>query len=254
MSFLKNKTSIITGCNSGIGFEILNNFAKNQSNIIACYRLKQNLSFKEKLNKISEKYGVEINSVNFELDNQEVLKKNYEEHLKGKKIDILVNNAGIIENKIIQFNDEVSLKKIFEINLFNTIYFTQQILKNMLLKKNGVILNISSVSATENNYGRFSYSASKAGILVATKNMAKEFARFNIRVNSLSPGLINTDMLKKNTDEKNIKKTLSRVCLKRIGEPNEVANVAMFLCSNLSSYINGQNIKVDGGMFEESIF
>ena len=124
----------------------------------------------------------------------------------------------------------------------------------MLLKKNGVILNISSISATENNYGRFSYSASKAGILVATKNMAKEFARFNIRVNSLSPGLINTDMLKKNTDEKNINKTLSRVCLKRIGEPHEIANVAAFLCSNLSSYINGQNIKVDGGMFEESIF
>ena len=212
MSFLENKTSIITGCNSGIGFEILKNFAKNQSNIFACYRFKQNPSFKEKLNEISEEYGVEINSVNFELDNKEVL-KNYEEHLKGKKIDILVNNAGIIENKIIQFNDEDSLKKIFEINLFNTIYFTQQILKNMLLK-NGVILNISSISATENNYGRFSYSASKAGILVATKNMAKEFARFNIRVNSLSPGLINTDMLKKNTDEKNINKTLSRVCLK----------------------------------------
>ena len=254
MNFLENKTSIITGCNSGIGLEILLNFAKNKSNVIACYRFKQNPNFAEELKKISKKYEVQIDPVNFDLEDKEVLMESYNSSIKGKKIDVLVNNAGIYENKIIQLNDEKSLKKIFEINLFNTILFTQQILKNMLIKKSGVVLNISSISATENNYGRFSYSATKAGILVATKNMAKEFAKSNIRVNSISPGLINTKMLKNNTDENNIKKTLSRVCLNRLGEPSEIANVALFLCSNLSSYINGQNIKVDGGMFEESIF
>ena len=122
----------------------------------------------------------------------------------------------------------------------------------MNAKKNSSIINISSISAEEANMGRFSYSASKAAVESGTKNLSKEFARLKIRVNSISPGLIETDMLTKNTPPEQIKDRVKNISLQRIGQPEEVSNVALFLASELSSYINGQNIICDGGKINKT--
>ena len=145
------------------------------------------------------------------------------------------------------------MKNTFDINFINTFFFTQLILKKMVKNKDGNIINISSTSAIEANLGRFSYSSSKAALATGSKILAKELGRYNIRVNVVSPGLIDTKMLSDNTSEENINKTLKRVVLGRKGRPDEVANVILFLCCKLSGYITGQNIRVDGGLFEEEL-
>ena len=125
---------------------------------------------------------------------------------------------------------------------------TQMITKLMIRKKKGTVINISSISADDGNEARSAYSASKAALQSLTKAMSKELGRFNIRANCIAPGLIDTKMLSENTKPEIIKEMKNRISLARLGTSNEVANVALFLASDLSSYINGQIIRVDGGM------
>ena len=141
-----------------------------------------------------------------------------------------------------------NLKKIFEINYFNTTIFTQKLLKLIIKNKKGSIVYISSSSALDNNYGRNVYSSSKSAILSQSQTLSREVGRFNIRVNSIAPGLTNTDMMSKNTPENTKEKVISELSLNRVASPEEIANVALFLASDLSSYITGQTIRVDGGM------
>ena len=139
-------------------------------------------------------------------------------------------------------------KKIFQINFFSQIAFTQQIIKNMIKNKSGSIVYVSSTSGIEGNEGRSAYSSSKAAIISKVKVMSKELGAFNIRVNAIAPGLTNTRMMNENTSIKKINDVTKDLSLKRFGEPNEIGNTALFLSSDLSSYITGQTIRVDGGM------
>jgi len=140
------------------------------------------------------------------------------------------------------------LKEIFQVNFFSQTIFTQYILKSMIKRKNGSIIYISSSSALDSNIGRSAYSASKAALISQSKTLSKELGSLNIRVNTIAPGLTNTDMMNENTSLEVIKEVTSNLSLKRIGEPNEIANLALFLASDLSSYITGQVIRIDGGM------
>ena len=137
---------------------------------------------------------------------------------------------------------------MFETYFFSQTLFTQYILKSMIKKKSGSILYISSSSALDGNEGRSAYSSAKAAIIAQAKVLSRELGVHNIRVNSIAPGLTNTDMMKENTTQETIKDVLSRVSLRRIANTGEIANTALFLSSDLSSYITGQVIRVDGGM------
>jgi len=139
-------------------------------------------------------------------------------------------------------------KEIFETNFFSTVQFTQIILKSMMPHKNGSIINISSTSAFDNEDGRSAYSSSKLSLVSLTKTLSNELGRFNIRVNSIAPGLTQTDMAMQNTKKELIDKIIDDTALKRIGNTKDIANTALFLSSELSSYITGQTIRVDGGM------
>ena len=163
-------------------------------------------------------------------------------------IDILINNAGIIENSIFQMTTSKSLKKIFEVNYFSQTLFTQYVLKSIIKNKKGSIVYISSTSALDGIIGRNVYSSSKAAIISQSNTLSREIGKMNIRVNVISPGLTNTDMMKENTPDKILKETVEKLSLKRIASVEEIANVALFLSSDLSSYITGQTIRVDGGM------
>tara|TARA_B100001287_G_C22391065_1_gene393338 strand:- start:192 stop:632 length:441 start_codon:yes stop_codon:yes gene_type:complete len=140
------------------------------------------------------------------------------------------------------------LKKIFEINFFSVTNFTQKIIKGMVKNKKGSIVYISSTSGIDNNLGRNAYSSTKAAIISQSQTLSRELGRYNIRVNTLAPGLTDTDMMNNNTPKNLLENVVSNLSLKRIASTEEIANSVLFLSSDLSSYITGQTIRVDGGM------
>ena len=143
---------------------------------------------------------------------------------------------------------ENKLREIFDVDFFSQTIFTQHILKSMMKNKKGSIIYISSRSAIDGNRGRSAYSAAKAALLSQAKTLSKEVGEFNIRVNGIAPGLTNTDMMIENTEKKIIDDVISQISLRRVATPKEIANAALFLSSDLASYITGQFLRVDGGM------
>ena len=245
---LRNKSAVVTGCNRGIGKAIIENFAKNGANIWACTR-KSDKEFSIYLKDLQKKTGVIIEEIYFDLNNIDEIKKSAQKIvIQNKPVNILVNNAGIIHTSLFQMTSIEKMKEIFDINYFSPLLFTQYIVKKMAKQKEGSIINISSSSAIEANEGRLAYASSKAALITSTKVIAKELGRLNIRVNAIAPGLTETDMMKSSTPENILQETIKRISLNRVGSPDEIANVVLFLSSNLSNYITGQVLSVDGGM------
>lgn len=245
---LSNKTAVVTGCNKGIGKKIVETFSKNGAKIFACVR-KNDEDFTKFITNLTEENKNIIIPVELDLESTSSVTEAGKLILeKNMPIDILVNNAGIIDNSLFQMTSIKNLKKIFEINYFSMSQFTQLILKSLTKNKIGSIIYISSTSAIDNTIGRSSYSSTKAAIVSQAHTLSRELGRLKIRVNSIAPGLTDTDMMRKNTSEKILNDVVSNLSLKRIGLPEEIANVALFLASDLSSYITGQVIRVDGGM------
>ena len=216
--------------------------------MFACVR-KNDDKFKKFTNDLKKKNNTNIIPVELDLNSDESVEKSAQIILNSTQtIDILVNNAGIIQNSLFQMTTIDSLKKIFQINYFSLTRFTQYILKSIIKNKGGSIVYIASTSAQDNTIGRNAYSSTKAAIISQAHTLSREVGRFNIRVNSVSPGLTETEMMKKNTPEKTLNDVLANLSLKRIAAPEEIAKVVLFLSSDLSSYVTGQNIRVDGGM------
>jgi 3-oxoacyl-[acyl-carrier protein] reductase len=245
---LQNKAAIITGCNKGIGKKILENFSENGATIFACVR-EINDEFKANISEIQSKTNNVIIPVQLDFNNEEQIKKAADEILSvNKSIDVLVNNAGIIHTAIFQMTSSKKLKEIFEINFFAQSKFTQYISKSMIKNKKGNIIYISSTSGIDANEGRSAYSSSKAAVIAESKALSRELGLYNIRVNAIAPGLTDTDMMRNNTSDKIINEVSSSISLKRVAKPEEIANTALFLASDLASYVTGQTIRVDGGM------
>jgi len=164
-----------------------------------------------------------------------------------RQIDILVNNAGITYNALFQMSTEEWINKTFDVNFVSPILFSQYILKLMLRNGSGAVVNISSSASLDGNSGRSIYGASKASINCATKSIAEELGSKGIRANCIAPGITQTDMLESMTEEV-INETVLSTDSKKAGTPEDIANAALFLASDLSSYITGQILRVDGGM------
>ena len=245
---IQNKTAVITGCNRGIGKKILEVFSANGATIFACVR---NVSeeFKTFANEMEKEFNNKIIPIQFDLNDEDQVKKAASNILSSNlPIDILVNNAATIYTALFQMTSIKKLKETFETDFFSQTLFTQYILKSMIKKKSGSILYISSSSALDGNEGRSAYSSAKAAIIAQAKALSREVGMYNIRVNAIAPGLTDTDMMKENTPKEIVNEVASRTSLGRIANPQEIANAALFLSSDLSSYITGQVIRVDGGM------
>ena len=245
---IQNKTAVITGCNRGIGKKILEVFSANGATIFACVR---NVSeeFKTFTNEMEKKFNNKIIPIQFDLNDEDQVKKAASNILSSNSpVDILVNNAATIYTALFQMTSIKKLKETFETDFFSQTLFTQYILKSMIKKKSGSILYISSSSALDGNEGRSAYSSAKAAIIAQAKTLSREVGKYNIRVNVIAPGLTDTDMMKENTPKEIVNEVTSRTSLRRIANPQEIANAALFLSSDLSSYITGQVIRVDGGM------
>jgi len=244
---LDKKVSIITGTNRGIGEEILKTFLENGSHVIACAR-KTSISFEDLIDNCRSKYNRKIIPVFFDLNKIDEINMAIKTIRSSELVpDILVNNAGIATGALFQMTSEKQLVQEMKVNFISQVVFTQGIVKSMSRKKNGSIINISSVSGIIGSPGTLSYGSSKAALNFATKTLANEIGRYNIRVNSVAPGPIVTDMLD-NMDEAAKKKLINSSALKKLGKPKDVANLALFLASDLSCFITGQTIRVDGGI------
>jgi 3-oxoacyl-[acyl-carrier protein] reductase len=244
---LLGKTALITGASQGIGLSTLDLFALEGANILAC-TLKQEDSFEEHCSDLEKKYNIKIKPFYFDLNNIEETKYVLRDIASQfKEIDILVNVAGMTKDAIFQMVSLHDLRSVFEVNFISQSYLTQFVVKLMMRKKFGSIVNISSISAIDGNSGQYAYSSSKAAIIGATKTLSKELASYGIRVNCIAPGVIDTDM-NKLVPQSKIEENISKMSIKRLGFPSEVAHTIVFLSSDLSNYITGQVLRVDGGM------
>jgi 3-oxoacyl-[acyl-carrier protein] reductase len=245
---LKGKNAIITGCARGIGKSILEMFAQNGANIWACCR-KQTEEFEQYIQQLGKNCGNVITPLYFDLLNSEQVKIAIKKILESRqKVDVLVNNAGITYNSLFQMTTLEKMKEVFEVNFFSQMLLTQYVAKIMIKNKGGSIINISSTAGLDGNSGRSAYGASKAAVICATKAIAAELAEYGIRTNSVAPGITRTDMVASSMSDKVIQDTILQTNLKRMGQPSEIANAVLFLASDLSTYVTGQVIRVDGGL------
>lgn len=243
---LKDKVAIVTGGTRGIGRAIALKLANKGTNIVINYRNSDKEA--EELKAILEEKGVKVLTVKCDISNFEDSKNlmNKCKEVFGK-IDILVNNAGITKDTLIMRMKEEDFDSVIDVNLKGTFNCAKHASAIMLKQRFGKIINMTSVVGIAGNAGQVNYAASKAGVIGLTKSLAKELGSRGITVNAVAPGFINTDMTA-SLSEKVKEEASKNIPLKRLGDPEDVANLVGFLASDAANYITGQVINVDGGM------
>ncbi len=242
-----NKRNIlVTGANSGIGLECVKQFINQGDKVIGVVR-NQETSYNKELESLKSESSLDIFYI--DLEDTVNLKKNLRDMINNyKHIDVLINNAGKIFNGLVQMTTRNKFSELFNLNFFVPLDLIHLVSKKMIRAKKGNIVNISSTSAEDCNYGRSAYSSSKAALESLTKTLAFELGPFNIRANCVLPGLTDTKLMRENTDNKVIEEVEKNIALRRIGKPEEISKLVYFLASDNSSYITAQSIRVDGGM------
>lgn len=246
MKLLENKNILITGASRGIGRGIAHVFAKHGANVAFTYS--SSIDAANALEKELHDFGVsakgyQSNAADFE-QAQELASQVLTDFTS---IDVLINNAGITKDNLLMRITEDDFDKVIEVNLKSVFNLTKAVQRTMLKQRSGSIINMSSVVGVKGNAGQSNYAASKAGIIGFSKSIALELGSRNIRCNVIAPGFIETEMTAKLSEDV-VAGWRAGIPLKRGGTPDDVANACVFLASDLSSYITGQVIHVDGGM------
>ena len=240
---LQNKNILITGATGGIGNSIVDVLTSLDANILVTgtneKKLEELKSKNQKLKSIKQDISVHENLENF----VERCCKEFND-----KIDVLINNAGITSDNLSIRMSEDEWSKVINLNLTSTFLLSKFVIKKMLKKKSGKIINITSVVGHTGNIGQANYAASKGGVLSMSKSLSMEYAKKNITINCIAPGFIETAMTEKINQEYQ-EQLKSKIPLNRFGAPKDIANCAAFLCSDLSNYITGETIHVNGGMY-----
>ena len=246
MKLLEGKTAIITGGSRGIGKGIALVFAQHGANVAFTYS--SSVESANSLEKELSNYGVKVKSFQSNAADYKESQDLVENVLSDfGSIDILVNNAGITKDNLLMRMGEEDFDKVIEVNLKSVFNMTKAVQRTMLKQRKGSIINMSSVVGVKGNAGQSNYAASKAGIIGFSKSVALELGSRNIRSNVIAPGFIETEMTGK-LDEKTVDVWRNTIPLKRGGSPEDIANACVFLASDLSAYVTGQTLNVDGGM------
>ena len=246
MKLLEGKTAIITVGSRGIGKGIAMVFAKHGANVAFTYS--SSVESANSLEKELSNYGVKVKSYQSNAADHKESQDLVENVLEDfGSIDVLVNNAGITKDNLLMRMGEEDFDKVIEVNLKSVFNMTKAVQRTMLKQRKGSIINMSSVVGVKGNAGQSNYAASKAGIIGFSKSIALELGSRNIRSNVIAPGFIETEMTAK-LDEKTVDVWRNAIPLKRGGAPEDIANACVFLASDLSAYITGQTLNVDGGM------
>lgn len=243
---LNGKTVLITGASRGIGSGIARVFAQNGANVAFTYSSSEApaLALQDELSKL----GVTVKAYKSDASSFEACEKLATEVVSDfESLDALINNAGITKDNLLIRMSEEDFDKVIEVNLKSVFNMTKAFQRVFLKQRNGSIINISSIVGVKGNAGQANYAASKAGMIGFTKSIALELGSRNIRANAIAPGFIETEMTDK-LDEVVVEQWRSGIPLKRGGTPEDVANACLFFASDLSSYITGQVLLVDGGM------
>ena len=246
MKLLEGKTAIITGASRGIGKGIAEVFAANGANVAFTYSSSEGpaIALENELKALGvQAKAYKSNAGSFEESEQLV-----DDVLSDfGTVDVLINNAGITKDNLLMRMGEEDFDQVIEINLKSVFNMTKAIQRTFLKQRKGSIINMSSVVGVKGNAGQTNYAASKAGMIGFTKSVALELGSRNIRCNAIAPGFIETEMTDK-LDEKTVQGWRDAIPLKRGGTPEDVANACLYLASDLSAYVTGQVLNVDGGM------
>lgn len=242
---LSNKVCLITGCGKGLGEATLIAFAQAGASVIYANDIVEN-SIEDTANYLRHEYGTKIITIYHDVSD---LSANKQLIIRIKKevgkLDVLVNNAGVMKDALIGSVTDKLVQWTYGINVFGSMDLLQLATKLMLRQKCGSIINLSSIVGINGNPGQLVYSSTKGAIISMTKTAAKELAPRGIRVNAIAPGMIDTDMMR-SIGEKHLAVHIKNIPMGRLGKPEEIANTAVFLASDMSSYISGQVITVDG--------
>ena len=246
MKLLTGKTSIITGASRGIGKGVALVFAQHGSNVAFTYS--SSFEAANQLEKELKTFGVNAKGYQSNAADFNASQKLADQVLQEfGAIDVLVNNAGITKDNLLMRMSEEDFDQVIEVNLKSVFNMTKAVQRTMLKERKGSIINMSSVVGVKGNAGQTNYAASKAGIIGFSKSVALELGSRNIRSNVIAPGFIETEMTAKLDDQK-VAEWISAIPLKRGGTPKDIANACVFLASDLSLYVTGQTLNVDGGM------
>lgn len=244
---LKDKVAIITGGAQGIGYAIATQLASEGANMILC-DVAEDLARKS-ADELEQKFKIKTLALKVDVTQfaqcEETVRKTLD---KFQRIDILVNNAGITKDNLVMRMSDAEWDAVLAVNLKGSFNFTKAVVRPMMKQRSGRIINICSIVGLMGNAGQANYSASKGGLIAMTKTCAREFASRNILVNAIAPGFIRTRMTDQLTEEQK-QKLSSMIPLERLGEPEDVAKAALYLSSDDSSYMTGQVISVNGGMY-----
>ena len=244
---LSGKIAAITGASRGIGWTTAQTFAKAGASLVLNSR-SGGEAFEARCQELREKYGVTVVACPGDVGNpmtaQAIAKAAFS---KFRALDVMVNNAGVLNDGLIGMISEENVRSTMATNLEAVIWCTQAAGRLMRRRKQGSIINLASIIGTNGNVGQIVYGASKAGVIGATLSAAKELATSNIRVNAIAPGYIETDMIRA-IPKLTHQERLNSIGMGRVGSTQDIANTALFLASDLSSYVTGQVIGVDGGM------
>lgn len=247
MGLLEGKTALITGGSRGIGRAVALKFAQEGAQVAitaSAYHEKAQETEKDIL-----KEGTKAAAYGADARDFEAASKTVEQALNDfGRIDILVNNAGITRDNLLMRMSEEDWDEVISSNMKSVFNYTRAIQQVMLRQRGGVIINMSSVVGLMGNAGQSNYAASKAGIVGFTKSVAKELGSRGIRANAIAPGFVRTDMTSKLSEDR-VKEYEKSIPLQRMGNPEDIANVAVFLASDLAAYVTGEIISVDGGMY-----
>ena len=245
MNLLQGKTAIVTGATRGIGKSIAEVFVKNGANVAFTYA-----SSVEKAKALEEELGQfgKVKGYQSDASDYEAAQKLVEDVIaEFGQVDIVINNAGITKDNLLMRMSAEDFEKVIQTNLNSAFNLTKAVIKPMMKQRSGSIVNMSSIVGIKGNAGQANYAASKAGLIGFSKSVALELGSRNIRCNAIAPGFIETEMTAK-LNEDVVKGWREAIPLKRGGTPEDVANVCVFLASDMSAYVTGQVINVDGGM------
>lgn len=243
---LKDKHVLITGATRGIGAATAKKFAAAGATLYLNGRNTKKLE--ELCQELTKEYAVECHPLPFDVGNATEVKQGFQQLFKlTKKLDVLVNNAGIIADALIGMVTPEQIETTFATNTHSVIYCSQYAARLMQRSGGGSIINITSIMGQVGNLGQAVYSGSKAAVIGITLSLSKELAANNIRVNAIAPGFIDTDLTNQLTQEK-YQERVSSIAMGQVGTASNVADAVLFLASDLSSYVTGQVLGVDGGM------
>jgi len=244
---LQGKVGIVTGATRGIGWSIAQALARKGMNLILNSISNQEL-LNERINELKENFKIEADGFLFDVSDPNSVKECYNQIFKKyKRLDVLVNNAGIMKDALIPMISSEMIDRILDVNVKGVIYNLQYASRLMGRNKSGSIINVASIIGRVGNEGQVVYSASKSAVIGLTYSAAKELAPQNIRVNAIAPGFIETDMIKAVPPD-NFNKISENIKMKRLGTPDDIAKSVLYLASDLSNYVTGQVLGVDGGM------